>query len=330
VRFKARSGRTAGAALCALLLCACMDNTVYVRTDGSPAALFGVAHLLPPKSPPAMMDLGVTFKSAGRIIPSASDTLYQAMRDGLARSHWSVRRLGGSSDDFSDAIGAIVTAAAGTLPAQPSSSGVTPRLLMLVENAPDLSAGTQTRYFLSGMTFGAWSLHKPTDRYDVTLSYRDPQGLERVYRSHQDLLFSTGSKLFGRDQQGLEGLKHYDTPVAAFKGVVDNSVYGARRGTVTAGTPRFDPPKAQAPVQAHAPLPVQPRPPAPAMAPQPATTAPPKPVQPVLPKPAVTVPPPSAPATPPGPAAAAPPQPALVAPPRPALPKTPSSPRIRN
>jgi hypothetical protein len=245
-----------------MLLCACMNNAIYVRTDGSPAALFGVAHLLPPKSPPAMMDLGVTFKSAGRIIPSASDTLYQAMREGLAKSHWSVRRLGGSADDFSAAIRAVVTAPAGTLPAQPSATAATPRLLMLVENAPDLSSGTQARYFVSGMTFGAWSLHKPTDRYDVTLTYRDPQGLERVYRSHQDLLFSTGSKLFGRDQQGLEGLRHYDTPVAAFKGVVDNSVYGARHGTVTAGTPRFDLPRAQAPPPARAPLPVQPRTPA--------------------------------------------------------------------
>jgi hypothetical protein len=98
------------------------------------------------------------------------------------------------------------------------------------------------KYFVSGVTFGAYSLNKPTDRYEVTVAYRDPQGQERVYHSHQDLLFSTGSKVFGRDEHDLEGLQRYSDIQAAFNGVVNNSVYGTRRGTITAGMPRFDTP----------------------------------------------------------------------------------------
>ena len=92
------------------------------------------------------------------------------------------------------------------------------------------------------MTFGAYSLLKPTDRYDVTIAYRDAEGTVRVYRSHQDLYFFTGSKVFGSDTSGLAGMKHYATPESAFSGIVDNSVNGTRHGTVTAGQPRFETP----------------------------------------------------------------------------------------
>jgi len=227
------------AAASAFLLTACMEQSYYVKPDNSPDMLTGVAHMVPPRNPPARLDVGVTFKSEGRISAAGSDSLYQTVRDGLtAKGRWDVHRLGGPADDFGAAIQAIVTAPAGSLPSQPGK----PRLLMLVENAPDLSSGTRRSYFLSGMTFGAYSINKPTDRYDVTIAYRDEQGMERVYRSHQDLYFFTGSTVFGNEPGPLAGMKHYDTVQKAFGGIVDNSVNGTRRGTVTPGQPRFETP----------------------------------------------------------------------------------------
>lgn len=233
------------AAAPALLLTACgMEQSYYVKPDDSPDMLTGIAHMLPPRNPPAPLDVGVTFKSEGRISAAGTDTLYQTVHDGLtAKGRWKVHRLGSAGEDFGAVIQSIITARAGALPNQPDK----PRLLMLVENAPDLSAGTRSSYFLSGMTFGAYSLNKPTDRYDVTIAYRDAQGMERVYRSHQDLYFFTGSKILGSDSGAMAGLKHYDSVQSAFGGIVDNSVNGTRRGTVTAGQPHFETPAATVP-----------------------------------------------------------------------------------
>jgi len=237
--------RRAATAAAALLLGACgMDASYYVKTDNSPDVLTGVAHMMPPPHPPAPLDLGVTFKSGGKILLGATDLLYRSVHDDLSsRGRWAVHRLGSMGEDFAPVIQSIVTARAGTLQNQPAQA----RMLVLVENAPDLSAGTRTNYFVSGMTFGAYSLHKPTDRYDVTIAYRDPQGVERIYRSHQELYLAIGSRVFGYDTQGLAGLKAYDSPVAAFNGIVDNSVNGARRGTVTPGTPHFEVPQPATP-----------------------------------------------------------------------------------
>jgi hypothetical protein len=252
---------TTAAAL--LLLAGCgMDNRYYVKTDGSTDVLTGVAHMLPPRSPPAPLDVGVTFKSGGRIAPGASDTLYQTLRDGLtSKGRWDVHRIGGSGDDFSAVIQAIVKARAGSLPAQAAR----PRLLMLVENAPDLSLATRRDFFFSGFTLGAITQSKPTDRYDVTIAYRDPQGVERIYRNHQDLYFTTGSKVFGPGVPAEPGLKPYTSVESAFGGIVGNSVNGVRHGTVTAGKPHLE---AQAQTQA------TPARPAPAAAPAAAAAAP--------------------------------------------------------
>ena len=192
-----------------------------------------------PAKLPAPLNLGVTFKSAGKVSPSAADTLYQSVSDGLrAKGQWEVHRLGRASDDFTPVIAAVIQSRAASAAPNPSVSSAMQRLLVLVENAPDLSAGTEVNYFLSGMTFGIHSLHKPTDRYDVTIAYRDAKGMDHVYRSHQDLLFSTGSKLFGSDDRSLAGLKHFDTPLAAFNTIVNNSVNGTQKRVITVGRPQ--------------------------------------------------------------------------------------------
>lgn len=239
-----RTGFRCTAVTAALLLSACgMQDSYYVKTDNSPDVLVGVAHLLPPAHPPAPIDVGVTFKSDGKILAQASDTLYQTVCDGLgAKGRWTPHRLGKAGDDFAQQIRAIITAPAGSLPTITDQ----PRFLMLVENSPDLSGATKKDYFLSGMTFGTYSMTKPTDRYDVTIAYRDAQGLERIYRSHQDLYLAVGSKYIARDPQTFEGMKEYKSPQAAFDGIVDNSVNGTRHGTVKAGMPQFDTPAKQA------------------------------------------------------------------------------------
>ena len=230
----------AGVALATAGLSACMDNRYYVKTDGSTDVMNGVAHLAPPTRPPEPISLGVTFKSAGRVSPGAADTLFQSVSSGLsAKGQWDVHRLGRASDDFSPVIAAVIQSRAATAAPVRSVSDAMQRLLVLVENAPDLSGGTQVNYFVSGMTFGLHSLHKPTDRYDVTIAFRDARGMDHVYRSHQDLLFSTGSKLFGRDDQSLAGLKQFDTPVAAFNTIINNTVNGAQKHAISVGKPQL-------------------------------------------------------------------------------------------
>jgi hypothetical protein len=118
---------------------------------------------------------------------------------------------------------------------------VEPQVLVLVEDRPDTSASTQVSYLMSGMTYGTAQVHKPTDRYDVTIAYRDADGVEHVYKGHQDLIFATGSKLFGRDPSPGPGYKRYESSLAAFNGVVDNSVNGTRHGKVTVGEAVVEP-----------------------------------------------------------------------------------------
>ena len=230
------------AVLATALVSACgMDNRYYVKTDGSADVLGGVTHLAAPASLPAPLDVGVTFKSAGRILPGAADMLYQSVNEGLrAKGQWEVRRLGGSGDDFAPVIAAVIQSRAGAgSVTNRSPTEAMQRLLVLVENTPDLSAGTTVNYFFSGMTFGLHSLHKATDRYDVTIAYRDASGMDHIYRSHQDLLFSTGSKLFGSDDGPLAGLRRFDTPLAAFDTIVDNSLNGTRKKVITVGKPNL-------------------------------------------------------------------------------------------
>lgn len=224
-------------------LSACMDNRYYVKTDGSTDVMGGVAHLAPPVKPPEPISVGVTFKSAGKVSPSAADILFQSVSGDLrAKGQWDVHRLGRPTDDFTPVITAVIQSRAGAAAANRTITDAMQRLLVLVENAPDLSGGTQVNYFISGMTFGLHSLHKPTDRYDVTIAFRDAKGMDHVYRSHQDLLFSTGSKLFGSDDEGLKGLKQFDTPLAAFNTIVSNSVNGAQKHSIAVGTPQLDKP----------------------------------------------------------------------------------------
>jgi len=233
---KAKLQMLACMVLAAVALSACdVDERYYVKTDGSPDVLHGVAH--PAAAVPVPLDLGVTFKSDGKVSPGAADVLYQSVSDGLsAGAQWQVHRLGGSGDDFAPAIAAIVREPAGS--AVPGRTRATQRMLMLVENAPDLSEGTKASYLFSGMTFGVHGVHKPTDRYAVTIAYRDGSGIDHIYRSHQELLFATGNKLLGSDDRALAGLRQYDTALAAFKGIVDNSVNGAQKAIITVGQPR--------------------------------------------------------------------------------------------
>ena len=232
----------AGAAVAALAVSACgMDNRYYVKTDGSPDVLGGVMHLGAPTTLPATLNVGVTFKSDGKVSPKAGDTLYQSVSEGLrAKGQWDVHRLGRPGDDFAPVIAAVIQSRPVTALSNHSAADAMQRLLVLVENAPDLSAGTEVNYFLSGMTFGLHSLHKPTDRYDVTIAYRDAAGMNHVYRSHQDLLYSTNSKLFGSEDRSLVGLKHFDTSLAAFNTIVNNSVNGAQKRTITVGKPQLN------------------------------------------------------------------------------------------
>jgi hypothetical protein len=226
-------------------LSACMDNRYYVKTDGSTDVMGGVAHLAPPAKPPEPISVGVTFKSAGKVLPAGADVLFQSVSNDLrAKGQWDVQRLGRPTDDFTPVITAVIQSRAGAA-ASRSITDTMQRLLVLVENVPDLSGGTQVNYFISGMTFGLHSLHKPTDRYDVTIAFRDARGMDHVYRSHQDLLFSTGSKLFGSDDEGLKGLKQFDNPSAAFDTIVANSVNGAQKHSIAVGKPQLGKPDAQ-------------------------------------------------------------------------------------
>ncbi len=227
-------------ALSAAALTACtIDKRYYIKTDGSPDVLHGVAQLAAAPSP-IPLDLGVTFKSDGRIVPKASDLLYQSVCDGLsARGEWDVHRIGKPGDDFAPLIAAVIHARAGT--AVPRHVDTAQRMLVLVQNAPDLSSGTKIKYFLSGMSYGLHRVHEATDRYDVTIAYRDAAGIDHVYHSHQDLLFGTSNKLLSPAvDHDLDGLKPYDTALAAFRGIVDNSVNGTQqRGVISVGKPQL-------------------------------------------------------------------------------------------
>jgi hypothetical protein len=230
------------AVLATALLSACgLDNHYYVKTDGSADVLNGVTHLAAPASLPAPLDVGVTFKSAGKVVPGAADALYRSVSDGLrAKGQWEVHRLGSGGEDFAPVITAVIQSSAGDGSAMSrSATEAMQRLLVLVEDTPDLSGGTQVNYFFSGMTFGLHSLHKATDHYDVTIAYRDANGMDHIYRNHQELLFSTGSKLFGSDDDSLAGLRRFDNPLAAFDTIVDNSLNGTQKKVITVGKPKL-------------------------------------------------------------------------------------------
>ena len=222
------------------LLSACgTDSHYYVKTDGSADVLSGVTNLAAPASLPAPLDVGVTFKAAGRVLPDAADVLYRSVSEGLhAKGQWEVHRLGNGRYDCASTIAAAIQSGAGSVTNRSPTEAVQ-RLLVLVENTPDLSAGTQVGYFFSGMTFGLHSLHKATDHYDVTIAYRDASGMDHIYRSHQDLLLSTGSTLFGSDDGSLAELRRFDTPFAAFDTIVDNSLNGAQKKVITVGKPQL-------------------------------------------------------------------------------------------
>lgn len=254
--------RAAGLLLLAALA-GCTDNAFYVRSDaavGLPAELAGLDTATLAAHP---LEVVVTFKSDGLVLIDASDALFDSIAASLrTRGIRNLRRFGLPGSDVSPDIAALKTAAAApasaapkdedefAVPAAPRSERP-PRLLVLVENHPDLSGGTRAEYFGSGFTLGAWSLNKPTDRYDITMAYRDPHGQAHVYRSHQDLIFSTGSSVFGRDQEAVAGLRRYEDPLAAFGGVVANSVNGGP-GVITVGKPQFDTPGSAAPTPAAA------------------------------------------------------------------------------
>lgn len=236
----ARLQALACAVLAATLVSACgMDNRYYVRTDGSADVMNGVTHLAATSGSPAPLDVGVTFKSAGKVVPVAADALFQSVNEGLrAKGEWEVHRLGNGGNDFAPLITAVIQSRPGaSSAANRSATDAMQRLLVLVENTPDLSTGTQVNYFFSGMTFGVHSLHKATDRYDVTIAYRDANGMDHVYRNRQELLLSTGSRLFGSDDESLAGLKRFDTPLAAFETIVDNSLNGVQKKVIVVGKP---------------------------------------------------------------------------------------------
>jgi hypothetical protein len=239
-------------ALCAPALLAalagCADNAFYVRSGGPAAVPIDAIGLDAASLAAETLDVAVTFKSDGVVQAGSSDTLFHSIEAGLKSCGIGrLRRSGPPLDDVSGEIAALepLTAlAAPTAPAKAPAARTAPRLLVLVENHPDLRDGTAAKYFVSGMTFGAWSLNKPTDRYDITLAYRDPHGQARVYHGHQDLIFSTGSSVFGRDDEALAGLRRYDDPLAAFGAAMNNSIKGGP-GVVRVGHPDFDTPAGQ-------------------------------------------------------------------------------------
>jgi hypothetical protein len=229
----------------ACALCACVDSRYYVKTDNSNDVLNGVSSLRPPEAPPAPMSLGTTFKSDGKVLLDASNVLYQAVSQNVGgRGQWQVQRLGRADADFGPVIAAIITQAARAAGAPPVPGQ--PQLLVLVENRPDLSAGIQIDYFFAGMSLGLHRVARATDRYDVTVAYRDPAGLDHVYRNHQDLLTVAGSGT----EPSVAGLKQYQNPSQAFHGIVSNTIAGSARGTVRVGTPKFQPTASTAPAAA--------------------------------------------------------------------------------
>jgi len=232
-----RRRRPPGRYLPALLaaLAGCTDNAFYVRSGDSAGIPIDTLGLDAAALDRQTLDVAVTFKSDGVVQPYSSDTLFRSVQAGLKSGGFErLHRWGGRQTDVSREIAAMTPADPGAV-----EMCAIPRLLVLVENHPDLRDGTEAKYFVSGMTFGAWSLSKPTDRYDITLAYRDAHGRTRVYRGHQDLIFSTGSTVFGRDEEAVAGLRRYDDPLAAFGAVMNNSIRGGP-GVVQVGRPEFE------------------------------------------------------------------------------------------
>jgi hypothetical protein len=225
-----------------LAVAACTDNAFYVRSDaaaGLPAELIGLDPALLAVYP---LQVVTTFKSDGVVMTEASDTLYDSIAAGLrSRGIHDLRHYGLPGTDVGLDIAALQLAAkAAAAPKQgeaPPAVPRAPRLMVLVENHPDLSTATRAEYFASGFTLGTWSLNKPTDRYEITIAYRDPQGQAHIYHSHQDMIFSTGSSVTGRDDAAVARLRRYDDPLAAFGGVVANSINGGP-GVITVGKPQ--------------------------------------------------------------------------------------------
>lgn len=228
-------------ALCvAALLAGCTDNAFYVRSGDSTGIPIDAIGLDAAGLGSQTLDVAVTFKSDGVVQPLSSDTLFRSIQAGLKSSGIErLHRWGSRQTDVSNEIAGLAPAEA----AKALETCAIPRLLVLVENHPDLRDGTEAKYFVSGMTFGAWSLSKPTDRYDITLAYTDAHGQVRVYHGHQDLIFSTGSTVFGRDEEAVAGLRRYDDPLAAFGAAMNNSIKGGP-GVITVGRPDFDAPPA--------------------------------------------------------------------------------------
>lgn len=227
-------GRCAPVALAALA--GCTDYAYYVRPDQSAGIPVDLVGLDAADLGPQTLAVAVTFKSDGAVQPDSSDTLFRSVEAGLKSSGVEhLQRSGGKRTDVSGEIAALPPADA----ARKIDTCAIPRLLVLVENHPDVGDGTAVKYFFSGMTFGAWSLSKTTDRYDITLAYEDRHGQARVYHGHQDLIYSTGSTVFGRDQAPVAGLRRYDDADAAFGAAVGNSIKGGP-GVVRVGRPDFN------------------------------------------------------------------------------------------
>lgn len=242
--------RRAAHAIClmqAASLAGCADNAYYLKADAAITIPTELGALDPSLLVEHPLEVAATFKSDGVVQPQSSTTLYDSIASGLrSRGIYRMRRYAAPAGDVAFEIARLTPAPAEAAakeeapavdppPKAAAAPVYAPELLVLVENHPDLSRGTRARYFFSGLSMGSWSPNQPTDRYDVTIAYRDPQGRARIYHSHQELILSTGTTMFNRDDAGTAGLHRYDDPMAAFGGVVANSINGP--GLVTVGEP---------------------------------------------------------------------------------------------
>ncbi|MBV8063101.1 MAG: hypothetical protein JOY51_05870 [Nevskia sp.] len=228
-------------ACCAILplaaLGGCTDYAFYVKPDSGAGVPLDQIGLNAADLSAEPLEVAVTFKSDDMVQKQASDALYKSIKSSLkSRGIEHLHRSSSPQGDVSEEIAALAKA---------PPAAATPRLLVLVENHPDLSGNTAVKYFFSGVSLGAWSLNKPTDRYDITLAYRDAHGQAHLYHGHQELIFSTGSTLFGRDREAVAGLRRFDEPDAAFGAAMSNSLTGGP-GVVKVGQPDFAPPQAAA------------------------------------------------------------------------------------
>jgi hypothetical protein len=164
------------------------------------------------KEGPAPLDLGVTYKTQGKVQPGVSDALYRTISQQLAADgRWEVHRLGQNQRDFAPVISAIALSTAESAP-PPAAAAHRSRLLVLVENAP--AAGTPAAN-------GA--------KYDVTLAYRDTRGLNSVYRNGRDLVAALGSRLFGFFHTPVFG--PHAKLLHSFGSVVDRSLGDVHQAT---------------------------------------------------------------------------------------------------